>query len=112
MDKKYNCENCNFHCNEKIRWEKHIETEKHTNGKRKIRSDYEGPYNCNICNFTTKNKIKFTEHKLNNHSNKEERKREFKFYCELCDKGYFYNDMYTRHINTEKHKLCVLLVNK
>ncbi len=111
-NKKYNCERCNFHCNEKVRWNKHIETEKHLTGKRKIRQDYIGPNNCEKCDFTTKNKTKFREHVLNNHSTKEEREKEFKFYCNICDKGCFYEDMYKRHTSTEKHKLCISLVNK
>ncbi len=109
---KYNCENCNYHCNEKSSWNTHINTELHKTGKRKKRSDYGGPYICDKCIFETPNKVKFKEHKLNNHSNKEERKKEFKYYCELCDKGYFYNDMYSRHTKTEKHNLCISLVKK
>ena len=109
---QYNCEQCDFHCDEKFRWDKHIETEKHKTGKRKSRKINIEPFKCDKCEFITNNNIKFKEHKLNNHSNKEEREKEFKYYCKICDKGYFYQDMYNRHINTEKHKLCMSLINK
>jgi len=39
MEYKYNCKQCDFKCNIKSRWEKHVSTELHKTGKRKQRSD-------------------------------------------------------------------------
>jgi hypothetical protein len=100
---KYNCENCKFYCNETSKWEKHIETEKHKTGKRKIRADFKGPYKCEKCNYESKNIIMFKQHKLNEHSNKEEREKDFKYYCKLCDIGTFSKDNWNRHITSQRH---------
>lgn len=51
-------------------------------------------YNCN--NFMT--------HKLNNHSTKEERKQEFKYYCETYDFGVFTESSFEKHKDTIRHK--------
>ena len=101
---KFCCKNCNFKCNEKSKWDKHINTEKHKTGKNKIRSDYNGPYLCEICNYETKNKTMFKQHKLNYHSTNEEREKEFYFYCGLCDYGSFSKQLLDNHKLTKKHK--------
>jgi hypothetical protein len=106
---KYNCERCNYRCNENSKWEKHINTEKHKTGKNKKRSDYEGPYNCEICNYETENKSTFLQHRLNYHSTKEERAKEFKYYCKVCDYGTISKDILDKHNLTEKHKRKVLI---
>ena len=46
----------------------------------------------------------FNEHKLNYHSNKEEREKEFKYYCNYCDYGTFAISFIEKHNNTKKHK--------
>jgi hypothetical protein len=46
----------------------------------------------------------FAHHKLNFHANKEERKKEFKYYCEICDYGTFSKDFIENHNNNTKHK--------
>jgi hypothetical protein len=50
------------------------------------------------------NKNNFMTHKLNNHSTKEERKKEFKYYCEACDFGVFTESSYEKHKNSLRHK--------
>jgi hypothetical protein len=102
-ENKYICIECDFKCNENSRWLKHIETEKHKTGKRKIRSDYGGPFKCEKCNYESNNKTTFTQHKLNEHSNKEQREKEFKYYCNLCDFGTFSKGLYENHKKTDKH---------
>ncbi len=102
---KYNCDNCSFYCNEISKWEKHIETEKHKTGKRKTRSDYEGPYKCEKCNYENINKIAYIQHKLNSHSTIDIREKEFKYYCKLCDFGTFSDKAIKKHNLTEKHKI-------
>jgi len=108
MDKqiknKYNCINCNYNCNDKSSWDKHNKTIKHITGQRKVRSDYQGPYKCNDCNYITKNNIMYKQHILNYHSNIDQREKDFKYYCKLCDYGSFSKDLLEKHYLTEKHK--------
>lgn len=86
-------------------WEKHINTELHKTGKRKKRTDYKEPTKCDFCDYvTTKNTITLKKHMLNKHKSKEERKKEFKFYCEECNVGSFSKDTMNLYYNSEKHK--------
>ncbi len=107
---KYICEKCNFKCNTKARWEAHINTELHKTGQRKVRYDYKEPYKCDKCEFKHKNITNYKIHLLNNHSTKEERKKEFLFYCELCDFGSFCENQINKHNETSKHKLILSLI--
>lgn len=43
-------------------------------------------------------------HCLTQHSTKEERKNEFKYYCDKCDFGTYAEILFTRHCETKKHK--------
>ena len=108
---KYNCERCNYKCNENSKWDKHINTEKHKTGKNKKRSDYGGPYKCEICNYETENKSTFLQHKLNYHSTKEEREKEFKYYCKACDYGTISKDILDKHNLSDKHKKKYVIMN-
>ena len=105
---RYNCDNCKFYCNEISKWEKHIETEKHKTGKRKIRMDFKGPYKCEKCNYETKNATTYKQHKLNIHSTIEERQKEFKYYCKNCDFGTFSKDIIEKHNKSDKHMKNIL----
>ena len=100
---KYICEKCNYKCNIISRWEKHINTELHITGKKKIRSDYKGIQECKKCDYKTKNTYSLKEHILNYHSTIEERVKEFKYYCKDCDYGTFSIDIINKHNNTKKH---------
>ena len=104
---KYNCSECNFSCNFKSLWEKHIATELHKTGKRKKRNDIKDPYKCKDCNYETKNIVTYKKHILNAHSNKERRENEFKFYCKKCDFGTFSKDTFNGHNETPRHKVIV-----
>ena len=108
---KYNCERCNYKCNENSKWDKHINTEKHKTGKNKKRSDYGGPYKCEICNYETGNKSTYLQHKLNYHSTKEEREKEFKYYCKACDYGTISKDILDKHNLSDKHKKKYVIMN-
>jgi hypothetical protein len=101
---KYYCEKCNYKCNIISNWEKHINTVLHNTGKKKIRSDCKEFNICKNCDFKTKNNVQFKEHNLNYHSNKEEREKEFKYYCKHCDYGTFAISFIEKHNNTMKHK--------
>lgn len=109
---KYNCERCNYRCNENSKWDKHINTEKHKTGKNKKRSDYkEEPYKCNICEYKTRNNALYKQHTLNYHSTKEEREKEFKYYCKACDYGTISKNILDKHNLSDKHKKKSIIVN-
>lgn len=103
-EKKYNCEQCDFHCNAESTWTIHINTAKHKTGKKKLRSDIKEPLKCSDCNYETKNKTTLIQHKLNEHSDIEKREKEFKYYCKLCDFGTFSIDLFNFHNSCRKHK--------
>ena len=111
---KYNCEQCDFRANYNSTWLKHIETEFHKTGKRKIRSDNKISEKCPSCEYKTKsiNNINMRTHILNTHSTKEERKEKFKYYCECCNFGCFAYSQINNHNNTIKHKYNTEILNK
>lgn len=104
---KYNCETCNFSTNSITAWEFHTNTEKHKSGglKRKTRRDKrtDEQVKCEYCDYKNTNKYSLKSHILNNHSNKEERKQSFKYYCEKCDIGCFSKPKFEEHINGKCH---------
>jgi len=104
---KYVCEKCNFKCNAESAWNIHCNTEKHKTGKKKTRSDCVGPYTCDKCDFTSIYKVNYLQHKLKYHATKEEREKEFKFYCKICDVGTFSEKQYDKHMSGPKHKKMV-----
>ncbi len=109
---KYKCEACQFYTNAKSLWDKHIITEKHITGKRKIRCDKKVLDKCPDCDYTTKNNINMQQHILNIHSTREERKEKFKYYCEYCDFGNFIKSIYDNHLETAKHAQIIDIMNK
>jgi hypothetical protein len=42
-------------------------------------------------------------HCLTHHSTKEDRKKEFNYYCDMCDFGTYAEILFTRHCETKKH---------
>jgi len=101
---KYNCNLCNYTCLYQSHWKQHIESEKHKNqGKRKPRSDKILEPTCKSCNYTTNNLTCMKVHCLTQHLSKEDRKKEFKYYCETCDFGTYAEILYSRHCETKKH---------
>lgn len=50
------------------------------------------------------NESNYKLHYLNNHGSKEERKKEFKYYCDECDFGCFAEICFVRHNDTRNHK--------
>ena len=112
MSSKFNCAKCNFSSNYKSAYDKHLTTELHKTGKRKIRSDMKEPLKCNQCNYKTKNTISYKKHVLNDHADKETRKKEFKYYCKYCDFGTFSQDTMNIHNNTKKHQSFISVINE
>ena len=105
---KYECEKCNYKCNFECEWKKHCETTLHKTGKRKKKDNYVKPEKCKLCDYTHKNKVSLRSHFLNKHSTLEERKKEYKYYCETCDFGSFFDVIIKNHNSTEKHKINLL----
>jgi hypothetical protein len=108
--RKYNCEKCNYRTNITAKWKRHLETTLHQTGERKVRSDCKDPIKCEQCEYKTKNKTNMKHHYLNEHGTMEERKTQFKFYCEGCDYGTFSIDLFNVHKTTNKHNLIKKLI--
>ncbi len=100
---KYHCEKCIFSTNYLSHWNEHLESKKHTGEKRKQRNDKILENKCKFCFFETKKVSNMKLHILNNHSNKDERRENFKFYCDKCDFGCFVKILFDRHLETLKH---------
>jgi len=102
---KFYCEKCNYGTNLKHLILQHNETELHKTGERGKKPIKEKEiFKCTECNFESMNKNNFITHKLNNHSTKKERKKEFKYYCETCDFGVFTESSFEKHNETLRHK--------
>ena len=52
------------------------------------------------------------QHILINHGTKEDREKEFTYYCKYCDYGTFSKPLYKTHKQTKKHKNIVELLSK
>ncbi len=99
---KYICDVCNYKCIYQSHWKQHIESDKHkNNGIRKPRSDKVLEPKCRLCDYKTNRTINMKLHYLNNHANKEERKKEFKYYCEECDFGNFSKSLFKLHMEVK-----------
>jgi hypothetical protein len=100
------CEKCNKTFKYHSYYLIHCETELHKTGKNKTRTDRKEDLKCNICNlYTTRQPTNMKIHILNNHSSIEEKKTEFKYYCDICNVGYFIDTLYNNHLETKKHKI-------
>lgn len=100
---KYVCEKCNYNTTITSRWKAHLLTELHITGTKKKRSDYLEPKKCDFCDYKSKNITILNTHILNNHKTREERKKQFKYYCEICDFGTFTINSLNIHNETKKH---------
>ena len=101
---KYLCDKCNYKCKLLSQLKKHNETELHKTGIRKIRSDKTENKKCEKCNYETRNSTTLKQHYLNIHGTLEEREKEFKYYCKLCNYGTFSIDLFKQHEESKKHK--------
>ncbi len=102
---KYYCEKCHYGTNIRYSLIQHNETELHKTGERGKKQIKEKEiFKCSDCEFESTNKNNYLTHKLNNHSNKEERKKQFKYYCNNCDFGVFTESSFEKHKNSLRHK--------
>ena len=113
---KFFCDKCNYGTDIKNSIVLHNKSLLHTTGiagKRNIKTEEEKKiYKCDKCDYVSKNKNNYLVHKLNNHSTKEERKKEYKYYCELCDFGVLSKSLYEKHIETITHKYILEIIKK
>jgi hypothetical protein len=103
--KKYFCETCNFGCNYISIWNQHIETTKHKNNGILIRTNIKESSNkkCNQCYYIAKHNEGLKSHILTRHMSKEDREKEFPYYCKLCDFGSFREIKLNLHNKTQNH---------
>ena len=103
---KFYCSKCKYGTNFKHLLAQHYETTLHKTGKRKEKPIKEKEeYKCNKCDYKSTNRNNYLTHTLNNHDTKENRKTNFKYYCESCDFGVFTETSYNKHIKTKKHEM-------
>ena len=103
IQKKYRCDVCLYYTNYASEWNKHTTSMKHQrNGQPK--ENKKDNYVCNECEYKGNTIWNLKMHKTTQHSTKEEREKEFKFYCKCCDIGTFSKDIYEKHISSDKHK--------
>ncbi len=103
---KFKCEKCEYYTNFKSSYDKHLTSSIHQTGERKVRTDKKDP-KCDKCNYECSSQQSLREHILNLHSTKEEREKEFKFYCKSCDFGKMNEKQFEVHLNSNKHKRIV-----
>jgi hypothetical protein len=104
IDYNHICHKCNYKTDLLSSYKKHLESTLHKTGRRKVRVDRKVDiYKCDKCNYETANKIIFKQYELNEHSNKEEREKEFKYYCKICDIGTFSKDNWNIHESSQRH---------
>jgi hypothetical protein len=105
MDKyKYFCEKCNYGTDIRYSLIQHEETELHKTGIRKKKPIKEKKYyQCTNCDYKSDNNNNYLTHKLNNHSTKEDRATQFKYYCSCCDFGVFTDSSFDKHNQTVRH---------
>jgi len=103
MESKYVCEKCNFNSNYLSHWNEHLVSKKHTGEKRKVRSDKVLEEECKFCSYKSNKITNMRLHILTNHSSKEDRKNQMKYYCDKCDFGTNAEVLFQRHLETKKH---------
>jgi ribosomal protein L35 len=103
MEKKYNCEKCQYKCNYLSEWNEHLVSKKHTGEKRKERVDKILEEQCQFCQYKSTKTTNMKLHILTKHSTKEDRKKVMKYYCDKCDFGTNAEVLFNRHLETQKH---------
>ena len=79
--------------------------------EKKRRSDYGKKrgkrvplHKCKECSYTHTSNMAVKTHYLFNHAPEEEKKKEYKYYCDKCLYGSMSVSGYQRHLQTKKHK--------
>ncbi len=98
----HKCEKCNYKTNQKSNLEKHNKTEKHLLGLRKIRKDKK-ENKCVLCNKIFSSCQSLKNHEISKHKDEENKKKEYKYYCEYCGFGNDIEKLYKKHTENKKH---------
>ena len=109
---KFICETCNYKTDYESKYKQHLETKKHKNNGILVRKEENIIKECDKCSFTSKNNDIFRTHYLTKHSNKEEKEKEFTYYCKFCNFGTFNKSLMDIHKNSKKHINITLLLNE
>lgn len=68
-------------------------------------SEKKGRYSCDHCDdYSTDKKCNLKYHCLSKHALKDERQKQFTYYCALCDVGSFSQICHTNHLNAQNHR--------
>ena len=101
---KYICEKCKYGTDIRYSLIQHEKSELHIKGQRKKKPVKEKKYyQCTDCEYKSDNNNNYLTHKLNNHSTKEDRSIQFKYYCSYCDFGVFTDSSFDKHNQTIRH---------
>lgn len=93
------CECCNLKVVTRNKWELHLKSQKHArNGKSKAEN-----YVCETCGYWCLHIYNLNIHKIVRHGTIEQKKKA-PFYCEHCNRSFFRNLYYDRHLNSDAHK--------
>jgi hypothetical protein len=96
------CSTCHYETPIKAYWDRHLLSWKHQHGgqtKSKILKA-----NCEKCGVKFSTTTNMKQHMLVHHSSPQERKKQYKFYCDVCDYGSFAKPAYEQHVLTRKHR--------
>ena len=82
--------------------------------KIKRRSDYGKKrvslHKCSNCSYAHPSNRTVKTHYLFNHASEEERKKEYKYYCDKCLYGSMTVHGWEKHLETKKHKIMLDLI--
>ena len=102
---KFFCDKCKYGTDIRSSLLQHNKTTLHQTGERGKKPIKDKQiFKCSECEYESQNKNNYLTHKLNNHSTKEEREKEFSFYCKICDFGVFSESSMNTHNETIRHK--------
>lgn len=109
--KTYECEKCNFVTTYSSSYKRHIENGTHRariitkpRKKQEVKEKVPQIFKCDKCEYTANRKENTENHYLKNHASEQERKKRFKYYCDLCNFGTKSNSDNAKHINSIHHK--------
>ncbi len=108
--KKYECIKCNYVTNYKSSYDKHLSSNIHITGEKKVRSDKKDN-KCEICNEIFASQQSLKDHKINKHTDIKNKKENYKYYCECCYIGTNTETIYKKHIESKKHQSIIKNVN-
>ena len=100
---KYSCKKCDYFTNDKCYLIRHKKTNKHKNIDTP-RSDKKMPDKCESCSYVPTSYMIYRRHKLTEHSSKEQREKDFTYYCKACDFGCFNKSGYIVHTESKRHQ--------